>query len=132
MELHCWAKDVAKFEKLGFVRQGASLPDKVALMVDEHANYAHYNELSRLKRVFFGQHGEGHGYNPHFFACDGQRYLDVVADCEGNLVVCVDKRGDPLSGDVARMKSYLKMLDSISKQMGLVYKDGIWGSVGIG
>jgi hypothetical protein len=127
VELHCYKKNLGRFENLGFTEQGdLDLPDGVCRVVDEQANGAHYTELSQLKSVFFGQHGEGDQYDGRRFVSDGRKYLDVVVGVEHDIVVPVDGKGDPIKGEVLNVKRYLEMRAKVTAEMGLVCDGGIW------
>jgi hypothetical protein len=76
MEVVCRREDAGRFEDLGFCEQEwrADLPNSVAFLVDEEANYGHNSaiqELSAKGVVFCARHDEGGDYHAVVIASDG-------------------------------------------------------------
>jgi hypothetical protein len=129
MELHCYKKDMPKFEKLGFMNQrDDDLPDDVCRMIDEQANYAHCDGLEKIKAVFFGAHGAGSAYNGQCFVCDGKRYAEIVQDIESQTVVRVHDNGAAYAHDLREVRKYGVLLRGVLKRMGLKHRNGVWGA----
>ncbi len=78
MEVVCRRTDAGRFEDLGFCEQEwrSDLPDNIAFLVDEEANYGHnsaIHELSAEGIVFCARHDEGGDYHAAVMASDGSR-----------------------------------------------------------
>lgn len=78
MEVVCRREDAGRFEDLGFCEQEwrADLPESLAFLVDEEANYGHngaIHELAAEGIVFCARHDEGGDYRAAVIASDGSR-----------------------------------------------------------
>jgi len=73
--------------------------------VDESANYAHYDELRKVKAPFVAHHYEGCEYGGVTYACDGKSIKEWAMDHEGFEIVymsSVDLKTGILRKDVIR------------------------------
>ena len=117
-ELRCKKEHAPIFEKMGFtVRDEAYAPGVVEL-VDEEANYAHYNDMPN-DIPYLGCHGAGGEYGPHAFACDGKGYVDAGMNSNGELVVRVSDRGQPNRADLKRVREYTTCEKRAKKALGI-------------
>ena len=75
----CSAKDVAAFEKVGFGEEEywKSLPEGVAFLIDQEANYGKSSPLRELAEkgyVFIAQHDAGGDYDAARLVSDGKLF----------------------------------------------------------
>ena len=80
----CSAKDVTAFEELGFGEEEywKSLPEGVAFLVDQEANYGNSSPLRELAEkgyVFLAQHDAGGDYDAARLVSDGKIFSEVDA-----------------------------------------------------
>ena len=118
-------EDKQAFEEIGFIVQEEpnethGHPQLVKL-VDEEANWAHYDDLMALASkgiVFYGNHGAGCNYPSGEFASNGKRYAQVIT-ADGQPVVPIDSQGRPSKAAVANAKRYLSVLRATREILGL-------------
>ena len=82
----CSAKDVTAFEELGFGEEEywKSLPEGVAFLVDQEANYGNSSPLRELAEkgyVFIAQHDAGGEYDAARLVSDGKTFLRLMPWC---------------------------------------------------
>jgi len=112
MSLTCLKKDRKLFENMGFTQVEGS-GDTWIELVDESANYAHYDELRKVKAPFVAHHYEGCEYGGVTYACDGKSIKEWAMDHEGFEIVymsSVDLKTGILRKDVIR--EYRKFLNT--------------------
>ena len=93
----CSAKNVAVFEELGFGEEEywKSLPEGVAFLVDQEANYGNSFPLSELAErgyVFIAQHDAGGEYDAARLVSDGKTFSEVDAIVQRTATVRHSKR----------------------------------------
>jgi hypothetical protein len=80
MRITCRREDAPHFENLGFVEDETE--GEIAIsMVDEEANYGHWEPLQELAKAgvpFFGWHDAGGEYDGCVLASDGTEYADAL------------------------------------------------------
>ena len=87
MRITCRRKDQQLFERIGFHLDFDQTPDSPLIeMVDEEANYAHYDEMP-TNIPYSGHNGAGGNYGECSFVCDGRRYAEVATGFDGGFVV---------------------------------------------
>jgi hypothetical protein len=105
MQVTCHNKDTQPFEELGF-----SIDDQLnggnVLMIDEEANYGHWEQMPN-DVVYFGLAGPGGCYDAFAFACDGNVYTEVPCLQDGPAVK-VSENGCIDSEDLEREIEGLK------------------------
>lgn len=82
MEVVCLRENVSQFEDLGFCEQDwrTDLPEGVAFLVDEEANYGHDEAIRSLSAeglAFCARHDEGGEYHAAVIASNGARFCSV-------------------------------------------------------
>ena len=87
MSTNCRPEDEQLFENLGFYREDDSDPTEIGVhMVDEEANYGHYDSLTGLAKdgiPFFGWHDAGGDYCAQLVAACNGEYADTPQiECE--------------------------------------------------
>ena len=90
MHITCRREDQELFQQIGFHLEFDQSPDaSVIEMVDEEANYAHYDEMP-TNIPYYGYNGAGGNYGQSSFACDGRHYAEVETGFDGGFVVAWD------------------------------------------
>lgn len=119
MQITCRRQDQARFEALGFRYECKSSTDgSVVDLIDEEANYAHYDQLPQ-DIPYHGYHGAGGEYGSHDLACDGQTYAEVESGRDGDYVVTWDDTTrQPSVKSLERIRAYLIVLAAAGKQLG--------------
>lgn len=80
MRITCRREDAPHFQKLGFVEDETESEIAIS-MVDEEANYGHWQPLQDLAEAgipFFGWHDPGGEYDGRVLASDGADYADAL------------------------------------------------------
>lgn len=110
MRLTCRREDRVRFEDLGFHLDFDQSPDSAIIeMVDEEANYAHYDEMP-TNVPYRGYYGAGSNYGPGNFVCDGRRYAEIETGYEGDFVVQWDeKKQKPTTQSLRVIRRYLEV-----------------------
>jgi hypothetical protein len=110
MRLTCRRQDQKVFEEIGFHPDFDESPDTPIIeMVDEEANYAHYDEMP-TDVPYRGCYGAGGNYGPGSFVCDGRRYAEIETGYDGGFVVQWDeKKQKPTPQSVSSIRRYLKV-----------------------
>ena len=116
MEVRCKKEHAPIFEKLGFTVRDEGYAPGIVELVDEGANYAHYNEMPN-EVPYFGWHGAGGEYGSCAFACEGNGYVDADMDANGELVVRVSDRGQPSKTDLKMVRRYVACWRRAQKAM---------------
>jgi hypothetical protein len=113
MRLECRQKDRARFEALGFVVEVENGP--VIEMLDEDANYAHYDQLPE-DVPFIAEHGAGGNYGAGMVVCDGQETISV--DCghdNGFVLDWDDEKNRPKERGVRHVQRFVKLERKVRK-----------------
>jgi hypothetical protein len=125
----CSAKDVAVFEELGFGEEEywKSLPEGVAFLVDQEANYGNSFPLSELAErgyVFIAQHDAGGEYDAARLVSDGKTFSEVDAmvheprPCEAvNANGFVDKK------QLQAVRKYWRTVSRAKQKLGVVNEE---------
>lgn len=113
MRIVCRREDAPHFERLGFVEDEAE--SAIALsMVDEEANYGHWEPLQQLAKAgvpFFGWHDPGGEYDGCVLASDGVEYADALSTThEARPVAPVNPDESIDFGRLSEAKCYYKIL----------------------
>lgn len=109
MSVTCRRSDQKRFEDLGFlVAWGEDQTAPVIEMIDEEANYAHYDQMP-TDIPYFGYWGAGDDYGPGYLACDGERYEEVPATTDGFVVNWSYRWGLPKLTSILEIRRYLKL-----------------------
>ena len=110
MQITCRRQDQAEFEALGFYVESEPKPEAPLVeLIDEEANYAHYDELP-TSLPYFGYHSPGGNYGPCNLACNGRKYADVETGHDGQYVInWDDKTNRPARKSLLRIRTYLKV-----------------------
>jgi hypothetical protein len=99
MRIACRREDAPHFHKLGFVEDEPESEIAIS-MVDEEANYGHWQPLQELAKAgvpFFGWHDAGGEYDGCILASDGTEYADALCtthECRPLVPVNSDGRID--------------------------------------
>ena len=118
MQITCRRIDQDRFQALGFHAE-YDAPENPPLveLIDEEANYAHYDELPR-DLPYHGFHGPGGNYGAHHLACDGKQYADVETGHDGGyLIHWNDATRQPDEPSLRRIHEYLAILESARQQL---------------
>jgi hypothetical protein len=116
MHITCRREDQQLFERIGFHLDFDQSPDSPIIeMVDEEANYAHYDDMP-TNRPYFGYNGAGGNYGQSSFACDGRRYAEVETGFDGGFVVVWDAlKNRPTPKSLRAVRRYLHVRDKVQK-----------------
>lgn len=120
MEIHCRRQDAARFDDLGFVNQDedAGPPDQTIHMVDEQANYAHYDTMP-TDVPWLGSSGMGGSYNSTVWACDGKElHCHDVGEAGGFVIDWNYQTNHPAKDHVKRIRRYLKLKQKVQQLLG--------------
>lgn len=113
MRIFCRREDAPHFERLGFVEDAAESAIAVS-MVDEEANYGHWEPLQQLAKAgvsFFGWHDPGGEYDGCVLASDGVEYADALSTKhEARPVAPVNADGTIDFERLSEAKRYYKIL----------------------
>ena len=113
MRITCRREDAPHFQKLGFVEDETE-SDVAISMVDEEANYGHWQPLQDLAKAgipFFGWHDSGGDYDGCVLASDGTDYVDALCTThECRPLVPVNADGSIDSAGLIAAQSYYRVL----------------------
>jgi hypothetical protein len=122
MEVVCRRSDAAVFEDLGFCEQDwrTELPEDVAFLVDDEANYGHDDSIRRLAAeglAFCARHGEGGDYHAAVIASDGSRFCSIeTLFGDGRPHVPVQPDGT-IEGDAMRNATEYYRIEAAARQV---------------
>jgi len=122
----CSAKDVAAFEELGFGEEEywKSLPEGVAFLVDQEANYGNSSPLRELAEkgyVFIAQHDAGGEYDAARLVSDGKTLSEVDAMVhEPRPCVAVNANGFVDKNQLQAVRKYWRALARAKQKLGFV------------
>jgi hypothetical protein len=110
MSVTCRRIDKARFEQLGFqVEYEMNKNSSVIQMVDEEANYAHYDKLP-TDIPFIASKGVGSNYGEGKTVCDGEKTVEVGLSHDNSFVVDWNYRlGLPSIKSILQIRRYLKI-----------------------
>ena len=116
IHLACRRKDRELFEDIGFRLDFDQTPNSPLIeMVDEEANYAHWNEMPS-NVPYQGHNGHGDNYSDGVFACDGKRHTEVEAGYAGGFVVAWDtKKNRPAPKSLKVIRRYLAVREKVQQ-----------------
>lgn len=120
MKLICEKVHAPLFEDLGFVEEGDhDGRGGLVEMVDEQANYAHYEELP-TNVPYFGFHGSGCEYGDMAFACDGRTLCYVDTNSQSDPMVRVNEAtGRTSREDLRDYRLYRQCRARTKRRLGL-------------
>ena len=122
----CSAKDVAVFEVLGFGEEEywKSLPEGVAFLVDQEANYGNSSPLRELAErgyVFIAQHDAGGEYDAARLVSDGKTFSEVDAMVhEPRPCVAVSANGFVDKKQLQAVRKYWRTVSRAKQKLGVV------------
>ena len=122
----CSAKDVTAFEELGFGEEEywKSLPDGVAFLVDQEANYGNSSPLRGLAEkgyVFIAQHDAGGDYDAARLVSDGNTFSEVDAMVhEPRPCVAVNANGFVDKKQLQAVRKYWRAVSRAKQKLGIV------------
>ena len=125
-EVICSAKDVAAFEELGFGEEEywKSLPEGVAFLVDQEANYGNSSPLRELAErgyVFIAQHDAGGEYDAARLVSDGNTFSEVDAMVhEPRPCVAVNANGFVDKKQLQAVRKYWRAVSRAKQKLGIV------------
>jgi hypothetical protein len=109
MSVKCRREDRARFEALGFqIAWGEKENTPVIEMIDEEANYAHYNDMP-ANIPYYGTWAAGDNYGPGRLVCDGKNYETVAANDDGFVIAWHYRFGLPTLKSILEIRRYLKI-----------------------
>ena len=115
MSVTCRRQDQARFEALGFqIGYGEDQNTSVIEMIDEEANYAHYDKLP-TDIPYYGTWAAGSNYGPGSLVCDGVNYEEVPASSEGFVLRWNYRFGLPKLKSILQVRRYLKLERKVQK-----------------
>ena len=118
MQITCRRQDQKRFEELGFHLEFDESPNShLVELIDEEANYAHYNSLP-TDIPYHGDHGAGGEYGSYDLACDGQTYAEVETGHAGEFVIDWDETTrQPTPKSLQRIRQFFVVIESARKQL---------------
>ena len=122
----CSAKDVTAFEELGFGEEEywKSLPEGVAFLVDQEANYGNSSPLRELAEkgyVFIAQHDAGGEYDAARLVSDGKTFSEVDALVhEPRPCVAVNANGLVDKKQLQAVRKYWRALARAKQKLGFI------------
>ena len=122
----CSAKDVTAFEELGFGEEEywKSLPEGVAFLVDQEANYGNSTPLRKLAEkgyVFIAQHDAGGEYDAARLVSDGKTFSEVDAMVhEPRPCVAVNANGFVDKKQLQAVRKYWRAVSRARQKLGIV------------
>jgi hypothetical protein len=122
MEVVCLRENVSQFEDLGFCEQDwrTDLPEGVAFLVDEEANYGHDEAIRSLSAEglsFCARHDEGGEYHAAVIASDGSHFCSVeTLFGDGRPHVPVRPDGT-IDGDAMRDATEYYLIEAAARQV---------------
>ena len=122
MEVVCLRENASQFEDLGFCEQDwrTDLPEGVAFLVDEEANYGHDEAIRSLSAeglAFCARHDEGGEYHAAVIASDGSRFCSVeTLFGDGRPHVPVQPDGT-VDGDAMRNATEYYLIEAAARQV---------------
>ena len=110
MSVTCRRQDMARFLELGFHSEyGESDAEPVIVLIDEEANFAHYDKLP-TDIPFWGHNSAGGDYGAAEIVCDGKETIEIPFDHHGGFVVDWNFRlGLPKLKSILRIRRFLKV-----------------------
>jgi len=126
VQVVCSAKDVAVFEELGFGEEEywKSLPEGVAFLVDQEANYGNSSLLRELAEkgcVFIAQHDAGGEYDAARLVSDGKTFSEVDAMVhEPRPCVAVNANGFVDKKQLQAARKYWRAVSRAKQKLGIV------------
>jgi hypothetical protein len=109
MSVTCRRQDKERFEALGFqIGCGEDKHAPVIEMIDEKANYGHYDEMP-TNVPYYGSYGAGSNYGPGRVACDGKEYEEVPASSDGFVVAWNYRSGLPQFKSILRIRRFVRL-----------------------
>ena len=124
MQVTCRRQDTKRFDDLGFTEQDPygdppkGDPSPIVEMVDQEANYAHYEEMP-TDIPYYGFNGAGDNYGASVFACDGKQYAEAGGDGDGSFVVDWSETNDlPTDDSLDRIRTYRRVLSAVREMFG--------------
>jgi hypothetical protein len=115
MSVKCRREDRARFEALGFqIAWGEKENTPVIEMIDEEANYAHYNDMP-ANIPYYGTWAAGDNYGPGRLVCDGKNYETVAANDDGFVIAWHYRFGLPTLKSILEIRRYLKIEKRVQK-----------------
>ena len=125
----CSAKDVTAFEELGFGEEEywKSLPEGVAFLVDQEANYGNSSPLRELAEkgyVFIAQHDAGGDYDAARLVSDGKTFSEVDAMVhEPRPCVAVNANGFVDKKQLQAVRKYWRAVARAKQRLGFVEEE---------
>ena len=125
----CSAKDVAAFEELGFGEEEywKSLPEEVAFLVDQEANYGNSSPLRELAErgyVFIAQHDAGGEYDAARLVSDGKTFSEIDAMVhEPRPCVAVNANGFVDKKQLQAVRKYWRAVSRAKQKLGFVEEE---------
>jgi hypothetical protein len=125
----CSAKDVAAFEELGFGEEEywKSLPEGVAFLVDQEANYGNSSPLRELAEkgyVFIAQHDAGGEYDAARPVSDGKTFSEVDAMVhQPRPCVAVNANGFVDKKQLQAVRKYWRAVARAKQRLGFVEEE---------
>ena len=125
----CSAKDVTAFEELGFGEEEywKSLPEGVAFLVDQEANYGNSSPLRELAEkgyVFIAQHDAGGDYDAARLVSDGKTFSEVDAMVhEPRPCVAVNANGFVEKKQLQAVRKYWRAVARAKQRLGFVEEE---------
>lgn len=131
MSVTCRRQDKARFEELGFrVEFEENENGPVVEMVDEEANYAHYDQLPS-DIPYYGFYDAGANYGAGNVVCDGRDFEDVPADSDGFVLAWNYRFGLPKLKSILRVRRYLKLKHRVQRLFKVLREEAPKGEVGV-
>lgn len=110
MVVNCRRQDAPKFEELGFRIEDVYAPGEPGdpvMMVDDEANYAHYQKMPE-DIPYEGWHDAGGDYGCEVFACDGKKVHYADCNKDQSVVVTVNEDCFMCEASLTRAREYYK------------------------
>jgi len=115
MSVTCRREDKARFEELGFELESESSPESLVIeMVDQEANYAHYDKMP-VNLPYTANHSAGDNYGPGSIACDGKEYAEVACSSDGFVVAWDYKKSRPTTRSLNEIRQFIQIEQRANK-----------------
>lgn len=109
MQITCRRQDQEHFEELGFhVEFDEDKNNPVIEMIDEEANYAHYENMP-TDIPYYGSNAAGSNYGPGSLVCDGKEFAEVGATSDGFIVAWDYQTQQPTQRSLENIRRYLTL-----------------------